>query len=75
MCPRLRQPTRRGPVLRCWLSQSPPDAALTTAVSCFTGPSEMTMSCDRESPAAAEYYGTQDVFGEMDAVTWERHEG
>jgi hypothetical protein len=36
----------------------------------------MTMTSDRESPAAAaEHYETQDVSGEMEAGTWKRHEG
>jgi len=36
----------------------------------------MTMSSDRDTPAAAtEYYETQDVSGEMEAEAWERHEG
>jgi hypothetical protein len=36
----------------------------------------MTMSSERDDPAAAiEYYETQDVSGEMEAEAWERHEG
>jgi hypothetical protein len=36
----------------------------------------MTMTSDRDSlAAAAEHYETQDVSGEMEAGTWERHEG
>jgi hypothetical protein len=36
----------------------------------------MTMTDSRENPAAAaEHYDTQDVSDEMEAGTWERHEG
>ncbi len=36
----------------------------------------MTMTNDRKRPAeAAEYYETHDISQDMEAATWERHEG